>query len=557
MVAGVPFALNHVPVKILAQQSPLTRLARLANNDRVLIILQMHGGNDGLNMLVPVDNYDTYYNRRANIAIPADNSVRKMIELDSTLDLDAQVGLHPDMQDLKDMYDRGQVSVIQGVSYKNQSGSHFRGRDIVHMGGGSEDYFSSGWIGRYLQKVYEPLQYPDDFPNEEMPDPLAIELGNDVSLVFHQEGNIPTSISLANNPEGFANLINNLEGFEDEGIDPRGRPPEFLNESPYGKELNWILDLEDKSEDYAERLVEVFNNAPASSVQYPERYPFTASNGGRNPLSSQLQLIARLLEGGVQTKVFLVRIGGFDTHANQVEAFDPTMGNHAALMYHISSAMSAFQSDLSARGIENRALTVTTSEFGRRISSNGSFGTDHGRGAPMLVFGSGATGGVIGKVPDLSPEKGNVDMQFDYRQVYSSILLDWMQLDQNTIADDIFFSDFINGQSEDGTTFEKLDIANSVITSNEPFFSERYKLEDPYPNPAVDKAKIPFFLNRTLKVRLTLLDNNGNEVKLIADGVYNSGRSEVELGVKDLTSGVYHVNIKTELFEGSKRLIVG
>ena len=174
LVAGVPFALNHVPVKILAQQSPLTRLARLANNDRVLIILQMHGGNDGLNMLIPVDNYDTYYNRRANIAIPADNSVRKMIELDSTLELDAQVGLHPDMQDLKDMYDRGKVSIIQGVSYKNQSGSHFRGRDIVHMGGGSEDYFSSGWIGRYLQQIYQPLQYPDDFPNEEMPDPLAI-----------------------------------------------------------------------------------------------------------------------------------------------------------------------------------------------------------------------------------------------------------------------------------------------------------------------------------------------------------------------------------------------
>src|SRR5690606_23272499 len=158
-----------------------------------LIILQMHGGNDGLNSLIPVDSYEQYYSRRPNIAIPAKNSARKYIALDSTLPLDTQVGLHPDMAAMKAMYDTGRVSFVQGVSYKNNNGSHFRGRDIQFMGGSSEDFYSSGWVGRYLEGEIGTKKYPEDFPNDEMKDPLAIEMGSDVSLIFHQEFNIPMS----------------------------------------------------------------------------------------------------------------------------------------------------------------------------------------------------------------------------------------------------------------------------------------------------------------------------------------------------------------------------
>ncbi|MFN7488860.1 MAG: hypothetical protein ACK5QK_03960, partial [Chryseotalea sp.] len=169
-----------------------------------------------------------YYNARPNIAIPSKNSARKMITLDSTLPLNKQVALHPDMPHLKALYDQGRMNIVQGVSYENNNGSHFRGRDISFMGGGAEDYFSSGWLGRYLGKEYGGLgSYPNDFPNATMPYPLAIETGNDVSLIFHQENNIPTSISL-NDPEGFAKLVDELAGFEDEqNIDPRGIPPEW------------------------------------------------------------------------------------------------------------------------------------------------------------------------------------------------------------------------------------------------------------------------------------------------------------------------------------------
>ncbi|MCU0368239.1 MAG: DUF1501 domain-containing protein, partial [Cyclobacteriaceae bacterium] len=422
-LAAVPFTIGGIPIKLMAENS-LTRMASQSTNDRVLIILQLHGGNDGLNTIIPVEAYDLYYRWRANIAIPAKNSVRKMIPLDSTLPTDAQVGLHPDMTGVKDLYDRGRMNIIQGVSYKNNNGSHFRGRDISFMGGGFDDYYSSGWVGRYLQQEFAPQVYPNDFPNEEMKDPLAIEMGSDVSLIFHQEGNIPTSISL-NDPQNFSRLVSELDGFIDQGIDPRGKPPLALDNSPYGRELNWILGLEDKTKDYAERLYEVYKKAPSSGVTYPELYPFNAPKGSmKNRLTPQLQLIARLLDGGgpnqgVKTKVFLVKLGGFDTHAEQVESYDPTMGQHAALMYHISSAMKAFQDDLRARGLEDRVLTVTTSEFGRRVRSNGSYGTDHGTGAPVMIFGKGVQPGVVGKVPDLTKE--NVEMQYDYRQVYANL----------------------------------------------------------------------------------------------------------------------------------------
>ncbi|HRG78371.1 MAG TPA: DUF1501 domain-containing protein [Cyclobacteriaceae bacterium] len=559
-LAAVPFTLGGIPIRLMAENS-LTRMAEQSTNDRVLIILQLHGGNDGLNSIIPVEAYDLYYRWRANIAIPAKNSLRKMIALDSTLPSDAQVGLHPDMIAMKDLYDRGRMTVVQGVSYKNNNGSHFRGRDISFMGGGFDDYFSSGWVGRYLQQEFAPKVYPNDFPNAEMKDPLAIEMGSDVSLIFHQDGNIPTSISL-NDPESFARLVDELEGFTDEGVDPRGKPPTALDNSPYGKELNWILGLEDKSEDYANRLYDVYRNAPVSSVTYPERYPFNAPKGSmRNGLTPQLQLIARLLDGGgpglgVKTKVFLVKMGGFDTHAEQVESYDPTMGQHAALMYHISSAMKAFQDDLKARGLEDRVLTLTTSEFGRRVRANGSYGTDHGTGAPVMIFGKGVQPGVVGKVPDLNKE--NVEMQFDYRQVYANILRDWMLVDEAKINNDIFFKDFLNGAKEEGAgNYEPLPLATQVISGvQENFINNRFALEDCFPNPASDFTTIQFKINNTNLVDITLKDSQGRTLKTLLHEERPEGSHIIKVNVSDLPAGIYFYQLKTGFFKETRKLIV-
>ncbi len=558
--ASVPFTIGGVPLKLMAE-NPLTRMAQQSTNDRVLVILQMHGGNDGLNCLIPVEAYDQYYSRRANIAIPAKNSVRKIIPLDSTLPTDAQVGLHPDMMAMKQMYDVGRVAFVQGVSYKNNNGSHFRGRDISFMGGSFDDYYSSGWIGRYLQQEFAPQNYPDDFPNDEMKDPLAIEMGSDVSLIFHQQGNIPTSISLSD-PVAFANLVNQLEGFVDDGVDPRGKPPAFLENSPYGMELNWILGLEDKSEDYAERLFHVYSNAAQSSVIYPEKYPFNAPAGSQqNRLTPQLKLIARLLDGGgaglgVKTKVFLVKVGGFDTHAEQVESYDPTMGAHAALMYNIATAMKAFQEDLRVRGIEDRVLTVTTSEFGRRIHSNGSYGTDHGTGGPMFLFGKGVQPGVVGKVPDLS--KNNVEMQFDYRQVYANILKDWMLVAEDRINNDIFFRDFINGPKEQGSgNYEPLPVASQVISSTQTdFITNRFALKACYPNPANEFTHIDFRINATSQVNLQLLDGQGRLLKVLLDETLEPGDHSVRVDLMGLKQGTYLYKIKSGFLKDTKKLVI-
>ena len=558
-MAGAPFAISGVPINVIAKNSYFQQMAMNSTNDRVLVILQMHGGNDGVNTVIPVEQYDLYYSRRANIAIPAANSVRKYIPLDQTLTFADQIGLHPDMIGVKELYDKGKMAIVQGVSYRNNNGSHFRGRDIWNMGGGADDFYSSGWVGRYLQNQYAPQTYPDDFPNSEMPDPLAIELSSDVSLVFHQPGNIPTSISLGGDPESFANLVNNLDGFVDEGIDPRGRPPEYLLDSPYWKEMNWILGLEDKSEDYAARLLEVYQNAPETTVTYPETYPFNAPQGSlRNRLTPQLQLIARLLHGGgagqgVKTKVFLVRIGGFDTHAGQVESYDPTMGVHAALLYHISSAMKAFQDDLKQRGIEDRVMTVTMSEFGRRIGSNGSFGTDHGTGGPMLIFGKGANPGVYGTNPDMN--QNNVGMQYDYRQIYASILEDWMQVDRTTITNDIFFGDYIEGPNDSGGVYEKVPVAQSVITGVEDFITQRFHLKDCYPNPVKDTTRFGFYLNSKAEVSLKLYDQSGKEVMDILSEERQAGEHWVDLDVTDLKKGIYIYQIEAGILKDSKKLI--
>lgn len=542
--AGAPFAFHGVPLQLLGADKPLSRLSAASTNDRVLVILQMHGGNDSVNTFIPLDNYDLYYNRRANIALPYRSGKRTVIELDNTLPEEKKLGLHPDMTDFKDMYDRGKATIVQGVSYENNNGSHFRGRDIWFMGGDSDDYFTSGWAGRYLNSLYEPLTYPEDFPNDDMPDPLALEMGNEVSLLFHQDQSIPTAIALGRNPSSLADLIAQLDGYQDQGIDPRGLPPQFLNSSPYGKEMNWILGLEEKSEDYIKRLQQVFERSPASSVEYPEGYPLGNS---RNPLSGQLQLVARLLDGGgegVKTKVFLLKIGGFDTHAQQVEDYDPSLGSHSALLYHISSAMRAFQNDLAARGLEDRVLTVTMSEFGRRIGSNGSYGTDHGTGGAVMLFGRNVNPGVFGNNPDLS--NNNISMQYDYRHVYASILRDWLQVDEDKIRNDIFFGDFLNTD---------LILSRDEVLGTDPFLEKRFEVADVYPNPASQEITLSYRYNDVHEAYVEIFSQAGKRIKHLKLK-NSSGKHKKSIDIRDLSPGMYHLKFSSDKLNRTQKLIV-
>lgn len=575
LAMGIPFTLAGIPLRVMGNNA-LTRMAAAStDNDRVMVILQMHGGNDGLNTLIPVDKYDNYYNRRANIAIPAANRTRGFIPLDQTLSAEKQVGLHPDMRGMKSLYDRGKLAIVQGVSYENNNGSHFRGRDIWFMGGSADDYLQSGWLGRYLQGEYAPLQYPNDFPlaagehptdpSFEMLDPLAIEMGNDLSLIFHQQGNIPTSIAL-NSATEFARLVEELEGFVDEQVDPRGFPPDYLAGSPYYKELDWILSLEDKTKDYASRLAEVYRRGDAMNgfSSYPTVYPYNAPRGSlNNSLSWQLQIIAKLLAGGCKTKIFLVRIGGFDTHAGQVESYDPTMGGHAALLYHISSAMQAFQEDLRIRGLEDRVLSVTTSEFGRRVKSNGSYGTDHGTAGPVFIFGKGVVPGVHGEAFKVTNNGNgdNLEMQYDYRIVYANLLKDWLLVPDNRLNEifpngNVPGSGIITGGTTDGVTFSPLPVAQQVITGVGDFIGDRFSLSDPFPNPTKGRTTFEFTMNGGYDVQIKLYDGNGNEVLIVCNEFREAGKHLIEKDLSVLSPGMYVCTLSCGFFKDSRKLVV-
>jgi hypothetical protein len=434
------------------------------------------------------------------------------------------------------------------------------------MGGSADEYLTSGWASRYIQEEIQPRQYPGDpidFPNPDYPDPLAIEMGNDTSLIFHQDQSIPLSIAI-NDPIAFDALVNGLEGFLEGGVDPRGIPPAILNNSAYHKEMQWLLNLETQSKSYASRMAQVYASVNETTVTYPEKYPLNAPKGSIiNNLSAQLRFVARMLRGGSTTKVFLVRLGGFDTHAEQVESYDSTMGSHAALMYHMSTAMKAFQQDLAAHGLEDRVLTVTTSEFGRRISSNGSYGTDHGTGGPMFVFGKGVEPGVVGNVPDMSDEKHNVEMQRDYREVYAKIVHDWLlhyDTDQNKFdkTNRIFQGIMTDAGTNDGIKFDPAlpIIRNGVVTGAEGFLSSRFTLRNCYPNPVKTKTTFSFKVNTANHVVIDLTDTQGKKVKVITSKLFPPGDHAVESDLSEIPAGTYIYELRSGSFKQARKLVV-
>jgi uncharacterized protein (DUF1501 family) len=534
-VAGAPFMLNSIPLSTLAKTAPLHRLAASSNNDRVLILIQLHGGNDGLNTIIPIEQYAEYYQLRPNLAIP-DNGKRKYIDLDSSLTAVDQVGLHPDLTHMKELYDQAKLNIVQNVAYENVNGSHFRSRDIWFMGGDYNEYLPSGWMGRYLDHEFP--GYPDEYPSTEMPDPLAIEIGNGVSLAFHRNNGIPNAISIQN-PEQFYDLITSVGG----------APPESIANTHYGQELQWIMDIEEKSNQYAGRLKQVYEQGSNSAnVTYPELYPLNAPSGRiKNRLAPQLKMIARLLSGGVKTKIFLARLGGFDTHAEQVEPYDATMGTHAALLYHISSAMKAFQDDLKELDIEDRVLTMTFSEFGRRAYSNGSYGSDHGTSAPMFVFGKMVKPGVTGTNPDLNNlDRGNLRYQYDYRQVFTSAVVDWLEADSAAV-DATLFSDWVDSRLNI--------IGNGITGTKEAFINERNYLQDCYPNPVKDRAVFGFRINGRSRVILQVLDTQGKLIEVVLDEEKEQGLHHVTYDLQHLKPGTYIYRFQSGVIEETKKLV--
>lgn len=563
-----PFALNGIPVRTMAQSLMTQSFSCDQVNDRALVIIQLHGGNDGLNTLIPLDQYDLYMNYRPIIGIP-DTGSRKYIELDSGLAVADQVGLHPDLLHMKMLYDEGKLNFVQDVAYTNTNGSHFRGTDIWLSGKTGETLGAkpeSGWFGRYLDHKYP--DYPAAFPTQAMPDPPGLEFGSHiVSLGFHRAVGIPMGLTMSNNPERFYEQVSSVGGLL----------PEDIPDTEFGEELRFIAEVQKSTDVYSERLAQVFA-AGTNMVDYPETYHTQSSSNYGNGLSGQLKTVARLMAGGCKTKIYLVRMGGFDTHANQGIPDKPSFGGHGALLYHLSAAVKAFQDDLKALDLEDRVMTVTFSEFGRQVKENGDWGTDHGTSGPMMVIGKAVKPGVTGTNPNLANIRHNrfIGYQHDYRQVFATLLQDWLGANDGTLYQTEFLEysqqklDLIDDNHLDsmGNAINYVADVSCDTTEDPPAtVSVEPELEEPvslnvFPNPASEFLNITIESDQLVPASVSFYSLQGTLIKEKRVNL-RSGKNRARIDLQGVSPGMYLVRVvanKGSLFSsralGSKKIVV-
>ncbi len=406
-VTALPVFIDRFAVRALAGGDGSVGTL-LGTTDRILVLIQLAGGNDGLNTIIPVEN-GQYYANRPNLAIPKNQ----------TLKLTDTLGWHPALAGFRDLYANGQLAVVQGVTYPNPDRSHFRGTDIWLTATDADVFGTTGWVGRYMD-VLAP-GYPTVLPEQ----PLAVQIGSSLSLGLQGPGGA-MGITFRN-PDEFYRLVNAGGAIEEV-------PSADLGDTPAAREVEFMRNVAKSADVYAKVVKEAADKAPASSVQYPG-----------TELASALRVVAQLISGGLTSKVYLVSLsnGSFDTHANQSNGTNPTAGLHANLLTELDGAVSAFMADMTNQGHADRIAGMTFSEFGRRVAENGSMGTDHGTAAPLLVFGSKVNGAVYGADPDLVnlDERGDLLMNYDFRDVYASVLLQWFA-EPSSLASQILYKDF-------------------------------------------------------------------------------------------------------------------
>lgn len=472
----------------------------------VLVLVFMEGGNDGLNTVVPLDQLSALSNVRPHVILP-ENSLLTLPR--------SEVGLHPSLEGFSSLYKEGRLGIVQNVGYPNPNYSHFRSTDIWLSASDSNELINTGWSGRYLNNCYP--NYPTDFPNMDMPDPLAIEIGSGNSLLF-QGPSAAMGMSIGD-ATSFYNLINDID--------------EPAPDTPAGDQLEYIRLVARQSQQYGEVVKEA-----AEKVTQQEDFPETW-------LGEQLKIVSRLIAGGLKTPLYLVRHGGFDTHDNQVEVSDHTSGEHSNLLKELDDAVVAFMKDMEIQGTGDNVVGLTFSEFGRRIVSNASLGTDHGSAQPVFFFGNKVKGGVIGNNPSISPTatyEDNLPMAIDFRQVYASLMQQWLgasATDTSAILFDQFDTVGLIGES-------------TILGVEEILESKAVSV---FPNPVYQKAVVEF-KSPGGKVSIHLVDLNGQYRKLIFNGFKPRGVHKIEWQSAGLAPGSYVVVVETGMKKHTLQVIV-
>jgi uncharacterized protein (DUF1501 family) len=440
----VPILSGGLPIRSLSATSPLW-FNPCNPTDRSVVIVYLNGGNDIFNTTIPLNQMSDYANFRADTYIPQN----QLITLDNALPTSQQIGLHPALTGFQSLYNDGLMNIIQGVGHAQPNKSHFKALDNwLTSSGGGEDY-NQGWLGRFLENRY-PSYNGLPFTNEL--DPLGMLFGRMNNTGFHTHAEHSYEIVMSGkDSQGFYSVISSIAG----------EPLVNIPNTDHGNLLSFMEGVATSLNVYSQRVLTTFNNGTNSnSVTYPNA-----------DLAQQLKTIAKMLSGGSRTKVFMATIGGFDTHVNQVDQSNKATGGHANLLQTVGDSIKAFQSDLKAQGLDNNVLTLVFSEFGRKIIQNGSYGIDHGTLSSIFVVGKGVNGGVIGNNIDLQNQdnQGAPDpsqTQYDYRQVYSTILQDWLG------ANDTSIDATFNKKNGNSYTTQKLPIINtSNLVPNNCYFA--------------------------------------------------------------------------------------
>lgn len=347
-------------------------------NDRVLVVVQLSGGNDGLNTVIPYTEAQ-YRRLRPTLAIPEEQVVA----------LSEQIGLHPSFGKVKQLVEAGHFSIIQGVGYPNPNRSHFRSMEIWQTAN-PDTVESTGWLGRYLDTLPESAQNPL----------IGLTLGREVPVAMTgKRVSVPCVASLDD--------FKALAGEQAEAL----RKVYALNQPAVAPVRAATLKALDAAEVVRAKLGEY-----RSTVEYPN-----------TPSARAIRQIAQMLAANIGTRVFYCSTGGFDTHAQQART-------HATLLQNVAEGLSSFWQDVQAMGKADKVLVLIFSEFGRRVAENGSQGTDHGAAAPMFALGSRMNAGLIGEHPSLNDlQDGDLRFHIDFRSVYATVLEQWLDVDSQSI----------------------------------------------------------------------------------------------------------------------------
>ena len=513
---ALPFLIGGYSLTAYGRSPWLDALVAAATmTDRVLVLVQLNGGNDGLNMVIPLDQYAALSSARANI----------LIDAKAVLTLSDVTGLHPAMTKMQSLYLGGKLAVVQGVSYPTPNFSHFRATDIWLTGADYTQTLTTGWMGRFLDEEYP--GYPTGYPNTSMPDPPAIQIGSTVSQGLQGKA---FSMGLAIS-------------------DPNATYPLSLNpdnppSSPAGNELTFIRNVALATQVYSGAIKTAAGKFTNKSTLYP--------TAGQNSLADQLKIVARLVAGGLKTRIYVVNIGGFDTHASQVDATDHGKGTHATLLGRLSDAVAAFLDDLALLGVDDRVIGMTFSEFGRRIKSNTSSGTDHGTAAPMFIFGKKVNPGIVGSNPVI-PASGadNLTMQYDFRNVYASVLKNWFGTPQSELQKVLYTTGYT------GVQILPIISPSAVASADEEKTLPReYVLYQNYPNPFNPTTVIRYALPRGADVMLEVYDTTGRLVRTLLRGEQDAGEHEAVFDATGLASGAYFYKLRAGDFTETKKLLI-